>query len=453
MSNQVPSSGWGAQPTGPMQAQPAGFGTAPPAGFGSQPQPQPQPQQPPQQNVSGPGGYPTTAPPMQIIQPTAQAAQQPTTPPPAQRQLFPTDQPVPQQPVQQQPEQVPANPSIQTMIRQFAKQPGCERYSGDAEKVRLLEEYLWCRQIVPGLSIDVFLGLYAAVADFNSENAKHPADAIKNLLPRQKKQADTQATHHWSSKEVVDFVALYVDMIREAEQKSTPIPMTFNEFLVSPALLEGFHAGHFKEEPAPKAPKTPGAPRTAAAPRSTEKVRPTAVGQRVIYTNGNGRQFRGLLTNYWQDAQSTHTFCDFQADAGEEFKGIGLISFEMCSDAPPNAPQDNEGHELPELARGKLTIIKAQFPSVVTALAMDLPLGTVAIGDTVYSFNHQFPTGHVAVLDVVNGETGPYVDARLCLNTPDNVLFEVNPPRKNIEGLYTFEIAEGSFSLEVVGNK
>ena len=90
---------------------------------------------------------------------------------------------------------------------------------------------------------------------------------------------------------------------------------------------------------------------------------------------------------------------------------------------------------------------------MLTAMEMTVPLGTVAIGDNIYSFNHPFKTGHVAVIDIVNGETGPYVDARLCLNSPQNVLFEVNPPRKNVEGIYVFEIPEGSFSLEVVGNK
>lgn len=484
MNQQVPQPGWGAQPTGqqfPPQ-QHAGFAAAPPAGFGGPP-----PQQF-QQPAQGPGGYATTAPPTQVIQPTQATSPPPQQPSqPAQRQLFPTEPPAPQVPPSQvpvqssgptapvQPPQQPAvseaaastpqatapqatatqaveNPTIQTMLRSFAKQPGCERYSGDAEKVKLLEQYLWCRQLMPGLTFEVFLGLFATVADFDEENAKHPADAIKKFLPRLKKAADAQNTHHWSSKEVVDYVALYVDMIRLAEQQGEPIPMTLNQFLTSQAILEPFHQGAFKEEPAPKAAKA-ATPKAAAGPRTQEKVRPTAAGQRVIYSNSTGRQFRGVLTNYWQDPQSNHVFCDFQADSGEEFKGIGLASFEMCSDPAPNPPQTNEGHPLPELDRGKYTIPKAQFPSMLTALAMDVPLGTVAIGDNIYSFNHQFKTGHVAVIDVVNGETGPYVDARLCLNSPQNVLFEVNPPRKNIEGIYTFEIPEGSFSLEVVGNK
>lgn len=464
----VPPAGWGAQPSGsqaiPTQQPTAtGFGTAPPAGFGAT-----GPQQPQQQ--PGPGGYVTTPPPTQIMQPTPAAAQQPQQPQrsqqppqpqqplPAQRQLFPTTETgaaaqqlqQPQQP--QQPQEPAAAPSIQSMLRAFSKQADCDRYSGDAEKVKLLEQYLWCRQLMPGLTFEVFLNLYGPVANFDDENLKHPSDAIKKLLPRQKKQAEAQNTHHWSSKEVVDYVALYVDMIREAEQTNAPIPLTFNQFLVSQNLLDGFHAGAFKEEPAPKEKKSTGGSSKPAA-KGAEKVRPTSTGQRVIHTNSSGRQFRGVLTNYWQDAQSSHIFCDFHADSGEEFKGIGLAAFELCSDPPPNPPQDNEGHEVPELGRGKLTIVKAQFPSVLTALEMNVAVGTVAIGDNIYSFNYQFETGHVAVIDVVNGESGPYVDARLCITSPDNVLFEVNPPRKNIEGTYTFEIPEGSFSLEVVGNR
>lgn len=367
--------------------------------------------------------------------------------------MLPTVQPVVQaaQVAQTAQPAAPANTTIQQLLRNFSKLPTGERYSADSEKVKLLEDYLWIRQLTPSLPFETFLSLYAPIADFDEENLKHPVDAIKHYLPRAKKVADDRQLHHWAAKEVVDFVALYVDMIREAETKSTPLPMTFNEFLQSAPLISMFLAGDFKEPSAPKAPSTPRTPRAA---KGNEQVRPSGVGQRVIYTATSGRQHRGELTAYWQDPQSSNVFADFRSDAGEDFKGIGINSFEVCSDPPPNVPQTISGDALPELAHGKLIIVKAQYPSVVQALALSVPLGTVALGEVIYGFNHQFSTGHVAVIEVVNGNSGgPYVDARLCLNTPDNVLAEINPPRKSIEGIYIFETPAGTFNLEVVGNQ
>lgn len=473
-----------APPSGFSTAPPAGFG-APATGFGAPPASPPLPQQ------TGPqAGYVTTAPPLQVVQPTPHVTQQgPSVPP----QAPPQPQAAPQAPPQQMdlfqqsapqtataapqqtlptagpilagtelpadaagvvtapaPAAVETGPSVQSMLRAFAKQPGCDRFSGDAEKVKLLEEYIWCRQLMPNLDFELFLQLYTPLADFDAENCKHPADAIKKFLPRSKKQADATGAHQWSAKEIVDYVALYVDIIREAEQTHQPLSMTFVQFVQNQQLLTNFHQGLFKEAPQPKA---AGTRKGTSAPKTQEKVRPSAAGQRSIYTAQSGRQFRGVLTNYWQDPQSLHVFADFRADSGEEFNGLGINHFEICEDPSPNPPQTNDGTPLPELGRAKLTIPKAQYPSVLQALALSVPVGTVPPGDILYSFNHPYQDGYVAVLDVVNGETGPYVDACLCRNSRQNVVAENNPPRKNIVGLYTFEVAEGSFLLEVTGNQ
>lgn len=477
-----PAAGWGAQPTNqtvgqppvPQQQQqpqfpqsaapPSGFSTAPPAGFGSSvATPVSQPVTTAPQQLGQAIGYTTTAPPLQVVQPTPHAS--PVTTPGQQLDLFqPAQQPVQQPVVDAQPVQQPVvdaqpangaqlqetGPTVQAMLRAFAKQPGCERFKADSEKVKLLEDYIWCRQLTPDLSFELFLQLYAPLADFDDTNCKHPADAIKQHLPRAKKQAEEKGTHQWSAKEIVDYVALYVDVIREAEQQQIPLQMTFLQFVQNQQLLEGFHAGAFKE---PVQPKGAAARKGTTAPRTVEKVRPSAAGQRAIYTAPSGRQFRGVLTSYWQDPQTLHVFADFRADSGEEFSGSGINSFEVADDPLPNPPQTNDGTPLPELGRGKLTIPKAQYPSVLQALSLTVPMGTVQLGDNIYSWNFQFTTGHVAVLDVVNGETGPYVDACLCLTSRTNVVAEINPPRKNVAGIYTFETPEGSFLLEVVGNQ
>lgn len=376
---------------------------------------------------------------------TVHASQPVVTQPPIQVQspnVAPQPQPQPQTPPQDQ------QASIMLLLRNFSKQAGCDRYTGDSERVKLLEDYLWLRQLTPSLPFETFLQLYTAVADFDDENLKHPADAIKELVPRNKKHAEEKKRRHWSAKEVVEYVALYVDIIRRAEATQSPVPMTLNQFLQNQSMIEQFVAGTFKEE----LPRESSRKSSTRSQKTSEKVRPSAAGQRAIHTSSSGRQFRGHVTALWQDQQSQQFYADFQSDTGEEIKGVGLITLEVCPDPPPNPPQTNEGDPLPELGHGRLLIPKANFPSVLQALSLQVPLGVAAIGDVVYSFNHQFPTGHVAIIDVVNAEGGPYVDARLCVNTPDNVVAEINEPRRNIEGLYTFETPEGSFTLEVTGN-
>lgn len=344
----------------------------------------------------------------------------------------------------------PGGKSIQQLIREFSKQAGCERYSGDAEKVKLLEEYLWIRQLTPNLSFETFLSLYTPNADFDDQNLKHPTDAIKHYLPRAKKQADERGCHHWSAKQVVDYVAIYVDIIREAERTQQPIPMSLNQHLQSQPMIDAALSGAFDEAPQPKA---QGAKAQKSAPKTADKVRPTGPNQRAIYSGAGGRQHRGFVSALWQDPQSNNYYADFIADGGEEFKGIGLVTLEVCTDPPPNPPQDNEGTALPELGHGRLLVPKSEFGSVLQALALTVPVGTVAVGDLLYSYQHAFPTGHTAMLDVMNAETGPVVDAFLCMGDPNNVVAEINPPRKNIEGIYSFETPEGVFTLEVVGNR
>lgn len=397
-----------------------------------------------------PTQQPTQQLPLQVSQPLPQQA----APLPRQMQL-PLEQAIPTavtQPAVQSQGQAPAiqPATIQQLLRDFSKKPGCERYSADSDKIKLLEDYLWIRQLTPNLPFELFLSLYEPVADYDDQNLKRPADAIKAQLPRTKKVAEERGLHHWAAKEVVDYVALFVDMIREAETTQTPIPIAFNAFLTSAGMIEQFLAGAFKEAPQPRATtsKAPG----VAKVKTSEKVRPSAVGQRVIYTVTGGRQHRGTLTSYWLDEHSGHYYADFQADDGEEFKGVGVGNMEICADNKPNPPQTLEGDTLPEIDCGHLKIPKAQYPSVLQALALSVPVGTVAIGDNVSRFTHQFKSGHTAVIDVVNGEAGPFVDARLCLNTPDNVIAECNPPRKNIDGMYTFETPEGVFTLQVSGN-
>lgn len=443
---QNPPQGWGVQPTNTeAQAPPAQTGPPPsPFAQAAPPPPAPQPQAPQQAPppAAAPAGAPAPAPSSGPVQQGLFDNQ--TTLPSTAVTEVPTQV---QQPAAVEQAPVEAKPSIQQLLRDFAKKDGCDRYKGDAEKIKLLADYLWLRQLTPQLPFELFLELYQPLADFDKDNLKHPTDAIAYYLPRVKKQAESRGVDQWNAKDVTDYVALFVDMIREAEAAQQPIPMELNAFLQSEPLLAGFKNGDFKEAPAPKASRKSAKKAKQEAAHQT----PSGVDQRCIYTGPGNRQHRGKTTAYWQDETSGGFYADFLSDTGEEIKGVGIAQLNRCDDPAPNPPQDAEGESLPELGQGKLTIPKAQFPSVVQALQAPTPLGTVAVGDVAYGFNHQFQDGKVALIEVVNGETKPYVDARLCGTGPDDVLAEVEP-RDNIEGLYTFVTPEGSYTLEVAGN-
>ena len=43
------------------------------------------------------------------------------------------------------------------LLRDFCKKPGCERYTSDSERIKLVGTYFWVRQLAPGLTFEVFL--------------------------------------------------------------------------------------------------------------------------------------------------------------------------------------------------------------------------------------------------------------------------------------------------------
>lgn len=342
------------------------------------------------------------------------------------------------------------------LLREFAKREHCDRYAADGEKIKMLTDYLWLRQLTPSLRFETFLDLYAPVADFDEVNLKHPADAIKELLPRAKSQADRKGTRQWTASEVVGYLATYVDMIRAAEVGGVPIPLGLNAYLAAPTCQAAFFDNASKPEPkATSTPKVVTGGGTKTKKEKDEVPRPTATGQRAIMSHQNGRQYRGYVTKLWTDGEGTNarTYVDFKADSGEEFPGTAINKFELVADSPPQVPKDDTTNQpKPECGSKTLVIKKAEYAPAQQALALNEPVGTVTIGHNVYHWHQSFDDGHTAVLCVVNGEHKPYVDAFLCKDTPDNVVAEL-PPRDNLVGTYQFDAAHGVYTLEVRGNE
>lgn len=391
-------------------------------------QPQPVPEVPPVQQQVMPFDEQTSSPPAQVQQPGL--AEQPT---PAEQAAA-------------------EKPSILTCLRDFAKQAECDRYAADGERIKLIIDYLWMRQLTPTLPFETFLGLYTPLANFDAMNLKHPAEAIKALLPRTKKAAEATKAHQWSAKEVVEFVALYIDIVRESESQCVPVPMDFRAFLENGQMQEQYLAGAFKEAAPPK--KSGGAGGGKKPAVAAEPVRPTAVNQRVIYTGPTRQQHRGVVDLLTPGTEEGKSYVDFTTDAGEKMVGLGIHKFAVIDDPPPNPPQALDGEALPLLGSGTITIKKAQLPAVQQALAIKgQPMGNVAETDVIYPFTVQVAEGISAHVDVINGKEGPYVDPFLVRGGDmDHPIVDL-PPRDNIIGTYTFVTAEGAYNVEVKANE
>jgi hypothetical protein len=343
-------------------------------------------------------------------------------------------------------------PSIMACLREFAKQAACERYGADGERIKLIIDYLWLRQLTPSLPFETFLNLYMPLADFDAMNLKHPADAIKNLLPRTKKAAEAAGSHQWSAKEVVEFVALYIDVVRESESQGIPVPMDLRAFLENAQMQELYIAGEFKEAAPPKKSRGSGGSKKPAA--AAEQVRPSAAGQRVLYTGPKDQQFRGKVDQLTEPDAEGKVYVDFTTDAGEAMTGLGIQKFAVIDDPPPNPPQALDGAALPALGSGTITIKKSQMPSVQQALGIKgQPMGNVAANDVIYPFAVAVAEGVTAHVDILNGAEGPYVDPYLIQGEDMEHPAAELPPRDNIIGTYVFVTAEGSYQVEVKANE
>lgn len=435
-------------PPGPA---PAAFGTTPP-GWG-QPQPAvqqaPPPfvQQAPPQFVQQPPQQPPlhASPPVQqtlpIMAPTQPAGPIPTAAPAVPPPLAPVA--------------VIPGATVATLLKGFAKQPGCEAYAGDSNKIKLIMTFLWLRQLTPSLPFEKFLELFAPLADYDETNRKHPEDALGHHCPRAAKVAAARNVPQWSAKECVEFSSLYIDMVREAEATQQPVPMTFDQFLG--ALSSQFKAGAFNvpEPAAPAAPAGVTKRKSAAAAPTHVAIRPSAAGQRVIYTipETNGRQLRGVAEAVYQEGPNT--FLTFKSDEGEVIEGIHADNCHVCDDPLPASPPVEFATGKPTTTGGEkqLLIPKSQYGSVKAALALTTAMGNVALGDAIYPYAVTFDNGYDAVIEVVNGENGPFVDARLLDPKQDDRIVYDLPPRKNIDGLYHFVDGDKTYTVEVRGRE
>lgn len=358
---------------------------------------------------------------------------------------------------------------IGELLKQFAKQPGCEKYKNDGERIKLLSTYFWLRQLDPALVFERFLERYALVADFDEENRKHPEDALRFHCPRSKAEAEKRQRPQWSAKQCAGVLALYADMVREAEREGQEPPLTLDQFLGE--LGEAYLNGEFDVGPetAPAANDNGQLPLPLVSedppplPATTPVVspaipagRPSAAGQMVTAELApGGREIRGTTLAVYE--VEGRWYCDLRSTDGEEFRGlaVGSCRLDVPDTSTQAAVQQTAADEspLPVAESHKLWITKSQFRKVQEALALNAPMGNVAIEDAIYPYCRAVADGLEARIEVANGENGPYVDAFLCsvdAQGNDRILTGL-PPRKNIEGIYDFVHDGKIYRVEVRG--
>ena len=383
--------------------------------------------------------------------------------------------------------------SIPALLKSFGKQN--ETHKGDSKQVELVCLYLLLRQLTPALPFETFLQMYAPLADADEMNLKMPDTAVDHYLPRAKSKAEKNSVRQWSAKEVVGYLALYVDMIREAEATNTPIPMPLNQWLCSPAIQTMFLNGEFDTKteavttdaatttreiltedaaedatPVPDT-ATPVAPvkkqraakKASATPKSDSTERPTTAGQRVLYSHPSGRQIRGITVSVVDGAADTSgnimTYVTFHDDAGQLYEEVACKNVKVISDPLPQPPQNVTAEQLIVIETLTVDMTPDDMVLVDMYLKLDKKRGNVAADAIVWEWQDTVSSGGVEynlyVLLHNGDETSPaYVDAYA--TTADSpvdsplVVCELQPRNGAILGTYMFTLPHGTVRVQFV---
>ena len=363
------------------------------------------------------------------------------------------------------------------LLRDFSNLPEGARYAADGEKLKLLSLYILLRSLTPSLTFELFLEKYQPIADFTADNRKHPDDAVYYHCPRSAKQAAAQNMPQWSAKEVVDILVLYTDMCRVADAAGEPVPMTLDEYLA----MDGpaFKRGEIEAPARTKRGPGPG-PRSRAAVESTtptpvseatgvnlgQDIRPRQPGQRAIYSHPtqNGRQVLGTVVSLTVPDDKGRQYVTFQTDDGQLWEDCAIAQFAVTdaagvpttAQAAPSAVP--AGHEVPTdppadvgaatAIHKTLRVSATEAHDVKQKLGMGQPVGNVDIGGVLQSWAVDCDNGFGIDLQLMNGETGPYIDSQLVDLDQDCVVGDL-PPRESLLGLYNFSHAAVTYTLEV----
>ena len=336
--------------------------------------------------------------------------------------------------------------SVSDLLKAFKTRTQCARFGAPTAEIELLTNYIWVRQFERSLTVESFLDTEAEMFEAAVGTGVHPMDILKRHCPRVAKAAEAAEKEQWTAVECAGVLALYVDMLREAEAQvvGSSSALVFADFLAAEA--DAFKAGEYEEtveiegEPASVA---PDAPEPGTFPRLSTPPQ-IAAGTRVIYTIANtSRQLRGHVSR--ANTIDDRTYLDFESDDGELYAGCSVQQFELCEDPAP---------AVSTKARQAATIT---VPASIYA-TVEAALDSEAQGcDTIHRSSTIFDDGYVADVDVSEGARGAYVSAALYASVPEGeTAFEdvrpivELPPREVLLGTYIFEAPECEYVLTVV---
>lgn len=225
-------------------------------------------------------------------------------------------------------------------LNQFSKKPTGTGWATDSHKITLLADYIWCRTLTPGLTLETFLKRFEPVADYGPENQKFPLDAINSLKARKVTVAQR-----------LELLALYVDTLDLAAEQGEELNILLIDFLNS--VVDHYLANNARPAKAEET-QTVSAPAEVPKPAYDEADELDAgFGQAGNIANSMSARIRKLISAIPADQLATarpKLITDQLAAQGVEITPtIRVTTSKLLSAAKQNSGQPVQNSGQPEL--------------------------------------------------------------------------------------------------------
>ncbi len=171
------------------------------------------------------------------------------------------------------------------------------------------------------------------------------------------------------------------------------------------------------------------------------------MGGLCIYTKPNSQQLRATVLAIHNDP-SGRVYADIREFNGGDYQGVAITSLQPTTPEAVGLTPDSLRPVTP-YATTKLWLAQSKYTLIAQALSLKVAMGQVQVGETIYQNSVTFPDQTLCCVDVVNGQSGPYVDAYLLNPATGESLGEV-PPRDTILGTFDLRHPGGNlYRVEV----
>lgn len=327
------------------------------------------------------------------------------------------------------------------------------------QQVNLLIYYLGLQVMFPEITFERYLERSLAVAGATEANRKFPKDALDEFCPNKGSQ--------WEPDERIDMMITYLELKQLLAAENLP-DMSFADFLAEeaprykgeppPTPGDAFPpipvtpndtfpaatpAGSVAEAPPQMAPPggfpaEPATPKRSRAKKSEVVANPLAAlvpNSRWALRVPDGPVLTGTIMSAGEGVWA------FRSDQGEDITVIDATQFEALSaETPPPPAPANLLQQTLQLTPDQVTVFEQH-------LAMSEPLASIGIGDPILRLHQQFNATDTVVVDLINAQPKPTIDAYLARN--GRVISEAAPRHQSPYGIYDFVVGEETFRLEV----